>query len=175
MATSLVSEVHPELFHYTNERGLAGILRSQSLWATHWCHLNDIGELMHFREVLPDAIRPELVAWLKEGAPKEATIDGRLPVRIDFNGDFTRAADYFSAVLYENLFKPNPSENLFEFYITSFCTPEGAHPAVRAEGLLSQWRYYGQDGGYVLVFDTAQLEELMQTEESAWPCRLRTL
>jgi hypothetical protein len=38
--------------------------------------------------------------------------------------------------------------------------------------LLSQWRYYGQEGGYALVFDTTGLEHLMELEHSQWSCRL---
>jgi hypothetical protein len=37
----------PDLFHYTDANGLLGILRSRSLWATHFQSLNDTSE-MHY-------------------------------------------------------------------------------------------------------------------------------
>nr|WP_236901252.1 DUF2971 domain-containing protein [Cupriavidus necator] len=74
--------------------------------------------------------------------------------------------------MHDTLHKSDPVENLFEFYITSFCTPNGDYSEARNHGLLSQWRYYGGNGGYSLVFDTAELERLMEQEHSVWPCRL---
>jgi hypothetical protein len=38
----------------------------------------------------------------------------------------------------------------------------------REHGLLSQWRGYGHDGGYCLVFDTAKLIEFLSTEYSSF-------
>lgn len=35
----------PRLYHYTDTRGLLGILDSQQLWATHAFYLNDATEL----------------------------------------------------------------------------------------------------------------------------------
>ena len=37
----------PDLFHYTNSAGLPGILRSRSLWATHFQSLNDPSEMRY--------------------------------------------------------------------------------------------------------------------------------
>ena len=37
----------PDLFHYTNSAGLPGILRSRSLWATHFQSLNDPTEMRY--------------------------------------------------------------------------------------------------------------------------------
>lgn len=35
---------------------------------------------------------------------------------------------------------------------------------VRQSGLLSQWRGYGTDGGYAIIFDSSKLEELLNEE-----------
>lgn len=72
----------------------------------------------------------------------------------------------------ETLLNPDPKELLFEFYVTSFCTPDGAYAEVGNHGLLSQWRYYGKNGGYALVFDTLKLEELIGQEHTLWGGRL---
>lgn len=67
----LTSEAHPELFHYTNEVGLSGILRTQCIWATHWQHLNDAMELEQFWEVLPALIGPARIELLRKTSPSE--------------------------------------------------------------------------------------------------------
>lgn len=68
--------------------------------------------------------------------------------------------------LHESVINPNPEEQLFDFFITSLSTPEGAYEGVRENGLLSQWRYYGENGGFAIVFDTKQLEELISQEHN---------
>ena len=47
----------------------------------------------------------------------------------------------------------------------SFCTGTGQ---VAEDGLLSQWRAYGRQGGYAIVFDTAELDKLLAAEKSLW-------
>ncbi len=50
-----------------------------------------------------------------------------------------------------------------QVYVTSFCyTPSGPN---FEDGFLSQWRGYGTDGGYAIVFDTQALNELLQDEQ----------
>jgi len=53
-----LADQHPELFHYTGVAGVEGILKTQTLWATHARSLNDASELIAFRERLPRIIRP---------------------------------------------------------------------------------------------------------------------
>ena len=172
MTDKRISDVHPELFHYTSENGLFGILKTQYLRATHWQHLNDASELMQFHHELPRLILPELVRRaneiaLRSGEARQWLID---------NGGVDTVCREKAKGLAEAMCKPllfgTENERLFEFYITSFCTPDGAFAEVRNHGLLSQWRYYGQEGGYALVFDTAELENLMELEHSQWSCRL---
>ena len=52
----LVEAEHPELHHYTNWYGLAGILSTGILYATRYDRLNDRTEVEHFKEVLVDAL-----------------------------------------------------------------------------------------------------------------------
>ena len=52
-----------------------------------------------------------------------------------------------------------------EIYITSFCTEiKSVDNYTNKNGLLSQWRAYGGDGGYSIVFNTHILEKLIQLE-----------
>jgi hypothetical protein len=60
----------------------------------------------------------------------------------------------------EHLLDCKPGEEpLTEPHIVSFTAPEDDN--IKAHGLLSQWRGYGREGGFVIVFETAKLAELM--------------
>jgi hypothetical protein len=166
-----IHEVHPKLFHYTSEDGLAGILRSQSLWGTHWQYLNDAGELQHFSEKLPDLLKASRIAEAEKFARN--------------NYDFKEWADSLGGIenivdtevqelvklFQESVAHPDPAKQIFEYYVTSFCTPEGSFEDVRTHGLLSMWRCYGA-GGYALVLDTAALDSLLREEVKAWPAKI---
>lgn len=164
-------EVHPELFHYTSAGGLEGILRSQSLWSTHWKYLNDAGELQHFSEKLPSLLKGARVAVAEEFARNRddfrewAESQGGIEELVDAE------VQELAHVFQDSVVSPDPTRQIFEFYVTSFCTPEGSFEEVRSHGLLSMWRYYG-NGGYALVFDTAEVDRLLREETKVWPSRI---
>jgi len=58
----------------------------------------------------------------------------------------------------------------FQPFIVSFCGHK--EPYERQHGLLSQWRAYGKDSGYAIVFDTKALAEMLKDEKAR--CRLDT-
>ena len=43
---------YPELHHYTGWDALQGIFKCNTLWATHYKHLNDNTEIEHMKEYL---------------------------------------------------------------------------------------------------------------------------
>ena len=49
-------------------------------------------------------------------------------------------------------------------FIVSFCSHAADQLYEKDHGLLSQWRGYGGDGGYCIVFDTLKLAELLGLE-----------
>jgi hypothetical protein len=49
-----------------------------------------------------------------------------------------------------------------DHYVTAFCTASDVW--VSQNGLLSQWRGYGQDGGYAIVFNTNGLSSLLEND-----------
>jgi hypothetical protein len=49
--------------------------------------------------------------------------------------------------------------------LTSFCGV--ANSVISESGLLSQWRGYGIDGGYAIVFDTKALKALVAQEKES--------
>ncbi|MHC4535308.1 MAG: DUF2971 domain-containing protein, partial [Planctomycetota bacterium] len=80
--------------------------------------------------------------------------------RIDSNGGFEAIVDLDSNVWVTGMYKSLPHTGL---YITSFCG-ESKDEYINANGALSQWRGYGQDGGFALVFDTQSLECMLAEE-----------
>lgn len=125
--------------------GLEGILRSQTLRATHYAYLNDTEEIRHFlKSKLPEVFERVI---LNHGEVKE---------------EARRLGNKVAESLLEKLLNSaSSSEPLAEPYITSFCTPSGSDCCVEMHGLLSQWRGYGKDGGFALVFDTEYLSQLL--------------
>jgi len=60
--TDILTEITSEtpkktLWHYTNQRGLLGIVRSQAIWATHHQYLNDRTEFTHARDLIRDEVK----------------------------------------------------------------------------------------------------------------------
>jgi hypothetical protein len=51
----------------------------------------------------------------------------------------------------------------YEIYTTSFCkSPNDEY--IEKNGLLSQWRGYGSDGGFAILFDKVKIEDLIEKE-----------
>jgi hypothetical protein len=110
------------LYHYTSVEGLEGIVRSNQLWATAASHLNDSSEIEYGSEL----VRRVLREWFRN-----RRADNSLAERI------------WSSVL--NIFQ-NPVSRFARnstVYVSCFC---------EKDNLLSQWRAYGQRGGYSLQF-----------------------
>ncbi len=156
-----VPEAHPELLHYTSVAGLLGILQSDSLRATHSAFLNDSTEISLFFE-------KRLAKILEAGIRAEFAADPELQVLPEFastseeaDAVVTRYANDMADAI------RTTTQRFDEPYLACFSAP--ANDRVRTDGLLSQWRGYGKDGGYALVFDSKRLEELLKTEgTSVW-------
>lgn len=166
-----VSEIHPELFHYTNEKGLFGILQCQCLRATHWQHLNDTQEIIHLRETLISLIKPDLLLHGNQRALDNQEFRSWLADTGGINEFTSTIASKITDSIYKLLVNDDDQNQIFDFFITSFSTPEGEYREVRENGLLSQWRAYGGSDRYAMVFDTAKLEALMKTEATQWSGR----
>lgn len=160
-----LASTHPELHHYTTFAGLKGITESNTLWATHFLDLNDSQEVVHLREpltaVLNNVFREVLRTRQRESL--------RLRRIISNEGGLERTAlttaEAFVQTLYETTFGGMSSGPFAEPFITSFCSHGADQAYERENGLLSQWRGYGKDGGFCIVFDTAILSELLVQDE----------
>ena len=161
MAASLAEE-HPELFHYTGINGLQGILESQSLWATHSSFLNDTTEIEAFKKILPDILRPAMIKTVDRIQKKP---NGQ--ALIEPHGGIDGAVQFLSSTINDILYDVfrNHHEDI---YIASFCTHKNDEE--NQHGSLSQWRGYGQDGGYAIVFDGKLLDNFLAQERvnSGW-------
>jgi hypothetical protein len=155
-----VPEAHSELLHYTSVSGLMGILDSGSLRATSSAFLNDYTEISLFFET-------RLAKILEAGIRAELTADPQLQVLPQF-ASTSQEADVVVARYANEMADAirTTTERFNEPYLTCFSAP--ANNRVRNDGILSQWRGYGKDGGYALVFDTKKLEELLKIEGSSF-------
>jgi len=155
-----VSDAYPELIHYTNASGLKGIVESQCLWASHARFLNDAKEIDYFFEaectaLITGAISDGLRAGTlrHEGQP----VGSRLQAALEDAG--RAAAELTTAVRTTTLAFNQP-------YVLSLCGT--SDPRVMRDGLLSQWRAYGRDGGYALGLDAKRLEDRLEAEAAAF-------
>lgn len=165
MATTPIEELHPELFHYTGIKGLVGILDKQTLIATNPLFLNDQMELREYKKAMPESFRPLLQRFIAESIKVPDSL-----ALIELKGGKKKFLEELEASIVEGMdfaLRGNDSRPAFmEFYISSFCTPKNEQ--IREHGLLSQWRAYGHEGGYAIVFDTAKLVNLLEQEKSKW-------
>jgi hypothetical protein len=127
--------------------------------------LNDTSEIRAFATRLPDFLRsavadeidgilrvPANIPLMQQAGGREAVIE-----------EFVRG---ISTGMYAALLGTPDCAAFIDPYVLSFCTP--TNERVSQHGLLSQWRGYGTDGGYALVFDTARLDALLHEEAEKW-------
>lgn len=151
-----VTDEYDELVHYTNAAGLLGILSSQCLWATHAAYLNDADEIKTFldcrlRQLIDNDVRLAIaeLATLPDNEKIVEDHGGLEKVGTDVADDLSKMIRQFTL-------------DFNQCYILSFCA--ATDERIRLNGLLSQWRGYGKDGGYAIVFDTKGLQLLLDSE-----------
>lgn len=155
-----VADAYPELLHYTSVAGLLGILDTQSLRATNSAFLNDSSEINLFFDT-------RLTALLELAIRTELATDSQLQALPQFNlnpEETNQAIAQYAADLAVSI--RTTTHRLNKPYIACFSAP--ANDRVRNDGLLSQWRAYGKDGGYCLVFNSSKLEQLFITEATSF-------
>lgn len=150
-----ISEIYPRLYHYTNEQGLYGILENQCVWATHYKFLNDYSEIVLFREKLIEFLYPSTLDFYKELIPKYPNAQQVISDEGGLIGMVKHDIEVFVDSSYKAL--------SHEIYIASFCK-EHIDNHINENGLLSQWRAYGGDGGFAIVFKSHGLEEMLSSE-----------
>jgi hypothetical protein len=149
------SEVYEKIYHYTTWDGLIGIIESQSLWATNYKFLNDYSEVTLFKNKLVELLYP----YTLEAYKTALKIHSGMKEKIESVGGLAHIVHKDTEVFVNAQYKATGDD----IYILSFC---GHHKDdnVNNNGLLSQWRGYGIDGGFILVFDTIKMEKLLEEE-----------
>lgn len=149
----------PSVFHYSTNGGALGIIGSQCLWATHYRYLNDFRELQMLNDImipiLEEDFRSEAESMIAQGrlSPEVLKEYGESVYRIEAENLMDKA---FSA-----------SEKLSPMFVTSFCEhKEGSEHW--ENGLLSQWRAYGSDGGCAIEFDEIELNTKLADEGASY-------
>jgi hypothetical protein len=147
---------HPELFHYTGRGGFEPIVTNNTLWATHFRHLNDDAEI--------STLRPQLQQTMAQVLQREVKKQNT-GIRNQYYhaGGAAPMARDFVASLYASTFERGDADFAIDAYTTSFSTHAADTPYERENGLESQWRCYATDG-FCLVFDTDKLGDLLGKE-----------
>lgn len=154
---SKIADTHDELFHYTTAAGLSGIIESKSLRATHASFMNDEEEIRGFYDrILPEILHPIYLKYAEDSKdhPEFRRRQGEMSFErycVDGFEELVRKIKEAASAWHDH-------------YITSFSTTTETDSWVREHGLLSQWRAYGSDGGYAIVFDAKALDEILQAE-----------
>ncbi len=154
---STISSTHDELYHYTTAAGLSGILESNSLWATHSSFVNDEEEILGFyNRILPKILRPVFIQCCEDikTSTEFQKRQGNAPFDLYVNGQFEAMICTLKEIV----------SGFHDHYITSFSTVPKDKPWLSENGLLSQWRAYGSDGGYAVVLDTGLLDKILSEE-----------
>lgn len=150
---SEVQENSKGLMHYTDASGLHGIISNKTLWASHTSFMNDTEEIVGFySRVLPKILRQELKQLVVDSKDFAEKVKDASGLGIDL-------IDYTVETWIENLAPLRKAQN---YFVTSFCT--ATDEWISKNGLLSQWRGYGEDGGYAIVFDAEKLQFLLEAE-----------
>jgi hypothetical protein len=153
------SAQHPELYHYTNRTGLEGIVRSNTIWATHYRSLNDSSEIVHLREPLIEAVSPKFDAIIQ----RQNLNDAMQRLYFESGGPQRLARDFVNS-LYGATFEKQNGCGSVDAFISSFCTHAADRPYEQENGLLSQWRSYSGDDGYCIIFDSLAICRLLGDE-----------
>lgn len=147
-------EEHKEVMHYTSASGLQGIVTRKTLWASHASFLNDAEEVEgFFSRVFPEILRPELEKHVAESQDLASCVQtaGQLGMNL---------FDHFLEKIVKRF--RDAELRAQDHYIASFCAAKDEW--ISQNGLLSQWRGYGVNGGYAIVFDSAKLDSMLATE-----------
>jgi len=150
------------LWHYTTLEGLMGILKSQRLWATDYRHLNDSSELEYAKSILEDELFQKVIPMVQkvynENVKAKRYIDENGGVKCVAREETKDVVD----ILWKSLIKMDSLSHVP--CISSFCLGVIDNKDIQSDGLLSQWRGYGADDGYAIVFNLSEMLKCFKKE-----------
>jgi hypothetical protein len=136
---------HREPYHYTNLTAFQGIVRSQTLWCSHYSEMLDTDEVNLMRTLLPQAVAPRLDALVEKLNRKTRRL-----WYASSRGAQT-ARDLINS-LYGATFDGRADYSALDPYLFSFSTHAEDSEFDREHGIPSQWERYAGREGYCLVF-----------------------
>jgi hypothetical protein len=123
------------IYHYTTAKGLMGIIKSKHIWASHANYLNDTSERKYGETLAGDILQEKFMPLAPGHSDKwYKNEEGSMTAAPEFSSKYALLFDAYSAI---TLYPKN------DVYVTSFCLKDN---------LLSQWRAYGNQGGYNIGF-----------------------
>jgi hypothetical protein len=127
--------------------------------------LNDRTELIHLRDDLTRAVQDRVRAELLRLKLTNPLVAKALAKANGAQAIAREEATNLVDVIYQTTFQNSTIGTGFAVpYITSFCSHQKDHQYEKQNGLLSQWRGYGGDERYAIVFQTDRLEKLLEQE-----------
>ena len=129
---SLIPNLPVSLYHYTKIQGVRGILVDGAIRATSVDYLNDATELDYGVWLIKELIDELIHKEIKSRGVEEFGV-----------------RDQLSRIRYEL----DEHRSRWNYFVTCFC---------EQNDLLSQWRAYGQNGGFSLAFSADKLESSVQ-------------
>lgn len=121
------------LYHYTDARGLLGIVQSGQLWASNAAFLNDSTEVVYMRDVLADVAQEFRKKYQVDAEIRDYAADAYAGT-----GRFSDAQRRTASMISILEMAPTFPGGLFDVYVSCFCSNGD---------LLSHWRGYPSTGG----------------------------
>ena len=147
---STADQAEPELlYHYTDQKGLLGILESSCLWASHLQYLNDKSEGQIIAQLLLDELNQRVTIGHGEPRSGLVTLAQLMGIPITAPEGKIQCSD-------EEVFSQG-------FGVSSWVTAQDVFVTSFSEqgDLLSQWRAYsGETGGYSIGFKPLHLRSV---------------
>ncbi len=139
------------LSHYTSELGLAGIARSQCLWATEFVSLNDKVEFVYpisaiYEEALGQTLH-RIPDDLRDSAKRKEHIPTLIPQFVDALIKLVKDSDGYGSL-----------------YVVSFA--RGKNQDEDERGILTLWDRYTHNAGYCLQFKEESVVWILRHEQS---------
>jgi hypothetical protein len=152
---------HPELYHYTKTAAFEGIVRSQTLWCSHYRAMTDDKEIRLARGLLQAAVAPRMNAIIKE------RFNRKIRRTWDASGGGDQTARDLVDSLYGATFDGKAVYSALAPYLFSFSTHADDTAFAREHGVRSQWESYAGPEGYCLVFDIGKIADTLKQEGNA--------
>jgi len=150
---------HPDLYHYTKPEAFEGIIRSQTLWCSHYRAMTDDKEIELARELLTRAVAPRMDSIIET-----EKFNRRIRRTWKASGGGAKTARDLVNSLYGATYDGKAHYSALSPYLFSFSTHSNDTEFEREHGVRSQWDSYAGPDGYCLVFDIRSIADLLKQE-----------